>query len=86
MSRSFIRLRRILFCTSCMVVFGFGATQASPAFYWVPISATCNRYDPSSLEYCAEKCYEAGYTGGGSCSFQGRCQCWVSPMGGSKAQ
>ena len=29
MSRSFTYLRRILFGTSCAIVFGFGATQAS---------------------------------------------------------
>ena len=85
MSRSFIRLRRILFCTSCMVVFGFGATQAFAARAWVTITQSCDPYNTPgdvSLEFCTEACREAGYPGGGVCPLSGWCRCYVSPIGG----
>jgi hypothetical protein len=53
MSRTFIQLRRVVFGTSCAVVFGFGATQAlaSPMqaasrqdFCTLQETAICNDY------------------------------------------
>jgi len=50
MSRSFIHLRQILFGTSCVVVFGFGASQALAA----PVQAAnggCFYYQQQECSY-----------------------------------
>jgi hypothetical protein len=64
MSRSFIKLRRVVFGVSCAVVFGFGATQAA---------ASPERAGPAPKEchwevgmYCQQNCASQG--------LYGRCQ------------
>lgn len=76
MSISFVHLRRVLFGTSCAVVFGFGAAQAlasSPS----PGATTCS---DGGEQACDDYC--ASIWGGavGSCTDQGgmyTCECGI---------
>ncbi len=70
MSRSFIHLRRMLFGTSCVIVFGFGATQALAA----PKLSSWEGCDSNMVVWCENQC--AG-PGTGRCTWFGfyYCEC-----------
>ena len=58
MSRSLSNLRRALFGTSCVIVFGFGATEALANVPDDPFGAACHDgWEPN--EACLAEC--AGY-------------------------
>lgn len=77
MSRSFIYLRRALFGTSCVIVFGLGANQALA----VPQQGTgygeCLYGDPGADAYCTSFCRaeKLGYYGVCAQFQGGRCGC-----------
>lgn len=79
MSRSFIQLRRALFGTSCIVVFGFGATQAfgGPSR---PLAGPrlCPNADPPS-PYYSERCAYGCAEGIGYCDVDFTCKCGYIP-------
>ncbi|HEX8274924.1 MAG TPA: hypothetical protein VF615_19980 [Longimicrobiaceae bacterium] len=71
MSHPFIHLRRVLFGTSCAIVFGFGATQALASPTQVASSLLCTA---SETAICNDYC--AATFGEGRCrKFDGRVQC-----------
>lgn len=75
MSRSFINLRRALFGTSCVIVFGFGATEVLAA------PAQASKRNPCYEElhnYCADQCRLQGEHLTGYCNGIGPyfwCEC-----------
>ena len=74
MSRSSIRLRRVLFGVSCTVVFGFGAGQALAAPRAADSDGTCLYGDPGARAYCSSYCKSQGYRDG-TCTRFGICAC-----------
>ena len=79
MSRSFIQLRRIVFGTSCAVVFGFGATQALAS----PAQAAFFGCTASQQQQCQNYCGSRGAQG--YCTSFGiggyGCECYVEGPG-----
>ena len=78
MSISFVHLRRVVFGTSCAVVFGFGATQALALPVQAASSGTCYFYQEAECQrYCAETWQMSG-----SCvrtSLHYSCSCYLGP-------
>ncbi len=76
MSRSLIHLRRVLFGTSCAIVFGFGSTQAlaSPMRAASPSEGYCTE---AAARLCQQRCVYQG-ANSGYCYKIGelsRCEC-----------
>jgi hypothetical protein len=75
MSISFVHLRRILFGTSCAIVFGFGASQALASPTHAAVRRDC---EPWQVQECQTSCAYRGMVGycanlGGG-SYQCQCQ------------
>ncbi len=75
MSRSFIHLRRVLLGASCVVVFGFGATEA----FANAGRARSGECEPRGYQYRPmEGCYDCPR--GGYCDGVGEdCVCFIWP-------
>ncbi|HEX8271611.1 MAG TPA: hypothetical protein VF615_03100 [Longimicrobiaceae bacterium] len=76
MSRSFIALRRALFCDSCAIVFGFGASQALATPPQSSDDGTCLYGDPGARAYCRSWCQSQSLEyRDGTCTRFGFCAC-----------
>lgn len=75
MSRSFTCLRRALFGTSCVVVFGFGATEALGSAARVE-GDLC---EPRGYDYPEVACGAGCYNWIGYCDSAGACHCGEIP-------
>lgn len=72
MSRSFIYLRRLLFGTSCTIVFGFGATQALAT---PQQTAAWACYPAGPNEECDYSCRALMYSWGYCNGLTMQCEC-----------
>lgn len=79
MTRSFIHLRRVLFGTSCAIVFGFGASEASGSATRPAAAVRLCPQSPEPAPYYSDRCAYGCTQGIGYCDVDYICKCGYIP-------